>query len=140
MSRMIFRERKSRRQLQLNVTSLVDVLFLLLIFFMVTGTFKRMGEMELNLPDSTTSAPGTQPHSVDLGVRQGGAVTLDGEPVDPADLEARLKAIVGKNPESRVTLNADEAVPHGQVVHILDLVRDAGFRGVGFGTNLKERR
>ncbi len=142
MSRMVFRERRSRRQVQLNVTSLVDVLFLLLIFFMLTGTFKRMGEMELKLPESTTStpAPGAQPHAVELDVRQNGEVTLEGRAVDPADLEERLRAIVAKDPESRITLNADETVPHGRVVHMLDVIRDAGFAGVGFGTTLKTPR
>ena len=49
MSGMMFRPRRGRKEVHLNVISLVDVLFLLLIFFMLTGTFKRMGELELRV-------------------------------------------------------------------------------------------
>jgi biopolymer transport protein ExbD len=54
---MVFRERKRSKSTELNVTSLIDVLFLMLIFFMLTTTFKRAGELELNLPESSTARP-----------------------------------------------------------------------------------
>jgi biopolymer transport protein ExbD len=57
VSRMVFRERRRTKSVDLNVTSLVDVLFLLLIFFMLTTTFKHAGELELNLPESSTAGP-----------------------------------------------------------------------------------
>ena len=68
MSQMVFRPRKSGKEVVLNMTPLIDVLFLLLIFFMLTGTFKRVGELELQLPDSSTSAPfqGTDVRQVEL--------------------------------------------------------------------------
>ena len=50
MSTVAFRERKTKKEVHLNVTSLIDVLFLLLIFFMLTGTFNRVVYLELQLP------------------------------------------------------------------------------------------
>lgn len=139
MSRMVFRERRRRKEVLLNVTSLVDVLFLLLIFFMLTGTFKRVGEMELRLPPSTTSTPeGSSPaHQADLILRESGAMSLDGESVDLPHLKGRLEQLLKRDPDTRITIKAEEKVEHGDVVRLLDIVRDAGFKGVGIGTELK---
>ena len=65
MSGLSFR-RKKRAVIDLNVISLVDILFLLLIFFTLTSTFKRAGELDLQLPESTTAGPGrSQPAHVE---------------------------------------------------------------------------
>lgn len=138
MSGMVFRPRSGKKQIHLNVTSLIDVLFLLLIFFMLTGTFKRAGEMELRLPQSTTSTPAAEspPHTVELVATEDGRLILDGQPVDLAALKGRLQDMLAKDPGSQVMLKAEEEVSHGRVVRLLDIVRDAGFKGVGFGTQI----
>ena len=87
MSAMAFRVRKGRKQVTLSITPLIDVLFLLIIFFMLTGTFKRVGELELQLPRSSTSMPATedeQVHQVELLVIEGGRLVLNGEDVEMA--------------------------------------------------------
>ncbi len=139
MSRMVFRERRARKEVLLNVTSLVDVLFLLLIFFMLTGTFKRVGELELRLPPSTTSTPesATPPHQADLVLRESGSLSLDGKSVDLSDLKGRLEALLAKDPATQVTIKAEAKVEHGDVVRLVDIIRDAGFKGVGIGTEMK---
>ena len=138
MSGMVFRPRSSRKQIHLNVTSLIDVLFLLLIFFMLTGTFKRVGELELHLPESTTSAPAAEaaPNQVELVARESGGLLLNGEPIEMRDLKQRLKGLVSESPESQITIKAEESVQHGRIVRLLDIVRDSGFRGVGIGTEM----
>ncbi len=140
MSRMVFRERRSRREVMLNVTSLVDVLFLLLIFFMLTGTFKRVGEMELRLPASSTSVAESQapPHEVELILQADGDLLLDGKPVALAGLRGRLDEIHRQDAQARVMLKADENATHGQVIRVVDVVRDAGFGGIGIGTEMKQ--
>jgi biopolymer transport protein ExbD len=139
VSRMVFRERRARKEVLLNVTSLVDVLFLLLIFFMLTGTFKRVGEMELRLPPSTTSTPeaSNPAHQADLVLRENGSMSLDGESVDLPHLKGRLEELLKQDPDTQVTIKAEEKVEHGDVVRLLDIVRDAGFKGVGLGTQMK---
>jgi biopolymer transport protein ExbD len=140
MSAMSFRVRKGHRDVSLNVTSLVDVLFLLIIFFMLTGTFKRVGELELQLPGSSTSTPPTeseQAHQVELVVTAEGCLLLDGEDVQMPMLKSRLQEILREDPQSRVMIKAEKDVLHGEVVLLLDIVRDAGFRGVGIGTQME---
>jgi biopolymer transport protein ExbD len=144
VSRMVFRERKRRgMDLNLNVTSLIDVLFLLLIFFMLTSTFKRAGELELNLPESTTARPvgpgsAAATEGVDLVLTAKGTLMLDGSPVTFETLPARLETLRERRPDAQVMIEAETSVQHGQVVRLLDAVRTAGFRGVGLGaTTLK---
>jgi biopolymer transport protein ExbD len=133
-----FRARKQRKQVDLNVVSLVDVLFLLLIFFMLTSTFKRAGELELKLPKSSTAAPtraGASDKPVELVLTEQGTLMLDGSPTTFDKLLAGLRALHEREPDGQVMIEAEEAVPHGQVVRLLDAVRTAGFRGVGIAVH-----
>jgi len=139
MSEMAFRSRKHRKEVHLNVTSLVDVLFLLLIFFMLTGTFKRAGELQLQLPDSSSSSPaeGTEAATVEVVITDDGRLFVDDEPVEFSQVKAHLEAILRKDPQSRVMIKAETDVHHGDVVRLLDIVREAGFPGVGIGTEME---
>ena len=134
MSGIVFRVRKPRKQVDLNVVSLVDVLFLLLIFFMLTSTFKRAGELDLKLPKSSTAAPthaAASDKPVDLVLTEQGTLLLDGSPTTFDKLLPGLRALHERQPDGQVMIEAEEAVPHGQVVKLLDAVRTAGFKGVG---------
>jgi biopolymer transport protein ExbD len=136
MSRMMFRERKRNKNVELNVTSLIDVLFLMLIFFMLTSTFKRAGELELNLPESSTArpaGPGSAAEGASLVLTEKGTLMLDGAPVTFEALPAELRALRGRRPGAQIMIEAETGVPHGQVVRLLDAVRTAGFHGVGIG-------
>jgi biopolymer transport protein ExbD len=133
-----FRPRKQRKQVDLNVVSLVDVLFLLLIFFMLTSTFKRAGELELKLPKSSTAAPtrsAANDKPVELVLTEHGTLMLDGSPTTFEKLLPGLRALHEHAPDGQVMIEAEEAVPHGQVVKLLDAVRTAGFKGVGIAVH-----
>lgn len=136
MSRMVFRERRRNKSVELNVTSLIDVLFLLLIFFMLTTTFKRAGELELNLPQSSTAGPagrGARSEAVALVLTERGTLMLDGAPTTFETLLPGLRTLRERRPDTQVLIQAETGVDHGQVVRLLDAVRTAGFRGVGIG-------
>jgi biopolymer transport protein ExbD len=140
MSAIAFRSCGGRKRVTLSVTPLIDVLFLLIIFFAITGTFKRVGELELRLPDSSTATPPVREQSaqhVELLVFDGGRLRLNGEEIDMPQLKGRLMEILKEDPESQVTIKAEAAVSHGEVVWLLDIVRGAGYRGVGIGTHMK---
>ena len=136
MSGISFRKPKARKQIDLNVTSLVDVLFLLLIFFTLTSTFKRAGEINLQLPKSTTaehSASGASQEPVDLVLTEKGTLFLDGSPTTFEAVLPRLRSAHDRQPDRQVMIEAEEHVGHGEVVRLLDAVRTAGFTGVGIG-------
>ncbi len=137
MSALRFRPAKQRERITLSVTPLIDVLFLLIIFFMLTGTFKRVAELELRLPESSTaelSARQEDPLQVELVVTEDGRLLIGGEPVALEDLGERLRIILTNRSESSIVLKAESGVEHGRVVALLDVIREAGFSGVGIGT------
>jgi biopolymer transport protein ExbD len=137
---VVFRDRRRRTDVTLNVISLVDVLFLLLIFFMLTGTFKRAGELDLKLPESESASPaGPQaaPPEVEIVLTEQETLLLNGRPIAMEALPEALRALHAQDPAARVMIDAETGVPHGQVVRLLDAVRGAGFRGVGIGASLK---
>lgn len=135
-----FRERP-RKQVNLNMTSLIDVLFLLIIFFMLTGTFRRAGEMELHLPTSTTAQPvGREkaPQQVEVVMTEAGGVLLNGQATDLDRLQKQLADLAAKSPGGQAMIQAEAGVRHGDVVRVLDMIREAGFAGVGIGTQFPQ--
>ena len=140
MSSMAFREVKKGKKVTLNVTRLIDVLFLLLIFFMITGTFRRSGEMELQLPESSTASPsreGADSHQSELALREDGSVYLNGERVEMSDLGRSLRRLLEVDEDAKILLEAESGAEHGEVIRLLDAVREAGFSGVSIGTTLR---
>jgi len=139
MSELAFRPLKRRRRVTLNLTSLIDVLFLLLIFFMLTSTFRQSGELELELPDSTTSAPavrGEERRPTEVALRADGQVLVDGSVVGQDELVEALRAKREADPDARVVLNAEAAARHADVVQLIDVVRSLGFAGLSLGTEM----
>jgi biopolymer transport protein ExbD len=137
MSGMEFRPARKRTAVTLNLTPLIDVLFLFIIFFTLTSTFKRVGELELRLPDSSTAQPapaGAEALELELVATEDGRLLLDGAPLALAELKGALTDLHAASPERRVLIKAEAGVTHGEVVRLLDIVREAGFPGVGIGT------
>lgn len=137
MSGMVFTTPRRQNHVVLNITPLVDVLFLLIIFFTVAGTFKRTGALELRLPDSTTSTPvdaTTEAQEVQVILTETGDLLLDGSRTARGELSGRLRSLRAENPTRRVMIKAETGVRHGDVVGLLDIIRDAGFPGVAIAT------
>jgi biopolymer transport protein ExbD len=142
MSEFSFR-RGSRRRVTINLTSLIDVLFLLLIFLMLTSTFRRAGEMELELAPSSTAAaaeassPG---EPVEVAMLADGSVRFEGREIrdDEELLRILSEAHVG-DPDRPVLLNAEAEARHADVVRLIDIVREAGYGGLSLGTEIQPR-
>ena len=119
--------KRSKRSVVLNVTSLIDVLFLLLIFFMISTTFLSTPAIKLELPKARNADPVRQNPLV-IYVDKAGKVYLNDEPVDGALLAAALKGKLEDQADKAVVLKADSQVSHGRVVEIMDVVKGAGAR------------
>ena len=116
----------------INVTPLVDVTLVLLIIFIVTAKIIVAPAVSLDLPKASTGEETQVIFSVILPVQ--GPTLVDGEPVDDAALLERAKKALASDPELRAVINADKAVPHGTVLHVLDLLKEAGVVHIAFGT------
>ncbi|MFO7654738.1 MAG: biopolymer transporter ExbD [Candidatus Krumholzibacteriia bacterium] len=126
---MNFLTRRRKRGLIINVTSLIDVMFLLLIFFMVTSTFKNQPAIQLVLPRSATAEEALVGPTV-LYLTADGALFLNDQPVDRAVLRERLRGLKATDTEDRIVLRADQDSNHGEVVGLIDLIKETGFTRV----------
>ena len=113
----------------INVTSLVDVAFVLLIIFMITAPIMQ-GGVDVQLPRAQA-----RPLKVEEGlvvtVDQSGRIFLDQTPVSYADFRVAFQAVVATRRPSGVYLRADRRVQYGQVTRVLAAIRAAGVRDVG---------
>jgi biopolymer transport protein ExbD len=121
----------------INIASLVDVLFLLLIFFMVTSAFVEQPNIKLELPSTKHSEVSKIKNTV-LTIARDGQLFLQDRPVDKKKLEKELRRIILDTGEEVLVLKADKEVSYGVVVGIMDDARGAGFKKVVAPTIMDE--
>ena len=126
--------KKHKRSLILNLTSLIDVLFLLLIFFMISTTFLNAPAIKLELPEASHADPVKQ-EPVTVFVGPDGSLYLNDDPVDPALLEATLKNKLATSEDKAVVLKADSRVSHGDVVRVMDIIKGSGAKRLVVSTD-----
>jgi len=122
----------------IGLAPLVDVVLLLLIFFLVTTSF-REPEIPLSLPRATTGEA-SGPERVVVSLAENGALRVDGRPVDLEALDAYLTERAGGDAAGGFALEvrADQAVRHGRVVEVLDLARRRGVERLGIAVRAGE--
>ncbi|MEZ6157203.1 MAG: biopolymer transporter ExbD [Candidatus Scalinduaceae bacterium] len=113
----------------INIAPLIDVLFLLLIFFMVTSTFIEQPNIKLELP-STKHTETSRTEEIVLMLTRDGKLYLKEKLIDTNDLEKVLRRLILDTGEDVLVLKADKFVPYGAVVDVMDVARGAGFKKV----------
>ncbi len=124
---------RKRRNLFVNVVSLIDILAILLIFFIVTTTFrKKQPQLQINLPESKAAetAPAATTEPVVLRVKNGEEISLDDKPVPLDQLPAAIQSAREAHPKRGIALQADREAPFGVVVKVLDALKQAGIQDV----------
>jgi len=122
---------RKRRAPSIIIVSLVDILTILLIFFVVSTTFKRdQPEVQINLPESKTAtkAPAELEHAI-VTVDENDTIKLDGHAVDVDELEKAVRDL----PETRrssLALQADKKASYGMIIKVLDALKLAGVRNL----------
>lgn len=122
--------------LHANITPLIDVVFLLLIFFMVATSFlDPEKEMNLELPPALSGvAQDEAPDEVIINVMEDGKIVLSGREVDTGGLQTALERAARRNPETPVTIRGDGRVTHERIVAVMDACGIAGLRNLAVGT------
>jgi biopolymer transport protein ExbD len=133
---MDFRPRR-RDEVNLDITPLIDVVFLLLIFFMVSTTFEQNSEINITLPSSSKEATEAKPDAVNVGLDSDGNVYINEKALVNAQIEtikgALSDALVGLN-EPPVIISADANASHQSVVRVMDAARQLGLVKITFAT------
>lgn len=108
---------------QINIVPMIDVIFAILTFFIVSTLFLTRSEgLSVNLPSATTAK--TQPSTkITVSIKPDGEIALNRKPIQLEALQEAVRSLVEPNSESLVIINADEKVDHGQVVSVMDRLR-----------------
>ena len=124
---------RKRRNLFVNVVSLIDILAILLIFFIVTTTFrKKQPQVQINLPESKAAetAPAATTEPVVLRVKTADQISLDDKPVALDQLAVAIQSAREAHPKRGIAMQADREAPFGVVVKVLDALKQAGIQDV----------
>ncbi len=133
---MNFRKEKPE-PVNLDITPLIDVVFLLLIFFMVSTTFEHNSEINITLPSSSKEVTEAKPDAVNVGLDAQGNVYINDNALVNAQMEtiknALSEALVGLN-EPPIIISADADASHQSVVKVMDAARQLGLVRITFAT------
>ncbi len=129
---MRYREKKESIQ-DINISPLIDMVFILLIFFMVSTTFVKDMKLDLNRP-AASSGTTASTKAIRLYVDNKGEIYLDGEPVRVWVLQSRIRDLLSASTAKTVLVVTDESVPVSRLVEVVDQARLAGASDVGVAT------
>ncbi len=132
---MQFRD-KVKHKININITSLIDVLFLLLIFFIVSSRFIEEPAMKLELPE-TTMKKRTEVKGYTLFITKDGSLYINENRVDKENLLNRLKEIAPGIKKRGLVIKADESVDYGIVIRAMDAAKNSGIKKLIVATKQK---
>lgn len=121
---------------EINIVPFVDIILVVLIVFMVSTPFIVKSGIKINLPKAASSDE-TVPSQFHLSILPNGDAVLNGKTVTVESLRDYSKEQVGKNPEIQAIIAADEAVPHGRVIEMIDTIKSAGISKFAITTDPK---
>jgi len=129
-----FSKRRLLEEFRLDLTSMTDIVTLLIIFLLITATFQTSSGIPVKLPGAQTQAPSEDVERVLITIKADGSLFFKNKPVDDAGLRDGLKAASASDPQTLVVIRADKSVPHGRVVSVMDAARMAGLTRLAIAT------
>jgi len=139
---MNFRRRSKPDQPSFQIAPMIDIVFTMLFFFMVSQIFAQWEtEIEVKLPTAQTGAvPARLPGEVMINILRDGRVVVNRQPLDDAQLAALLGRLVKLFPGQPVLIRADRQTAYDHVIRVLDLCRQSDVWNISFATLAPENR
>ena len=134
---MNFQRGKAHEELEINLVPLIDVLLVIIIFLIVSATFARTSELQINLPTAEASSPVDKPLVITVEVDAGGRYMVNGNEVaggDVAQIASALTKAAGNGSEPTIMINADAKATHQSVVNVMEASRQANYTHITFAT------
>jgi len=130
--------RRSNDEPEVNLTSLIDVVLLLLVFFMVSTSFVREAEISLRLPEANAEVrPQSDSEILEIAISQTGSYAVNGRPLvnnERSTLRAAIERLAGADRDLAVFIRADAEARHQAVVTALDVAGQIGFAEINIAT------
>lgn len=131
-------QRRSREEPEINLTSLIDVVLLLLVFFMVSTSFVREAEINIRLPESASDAtPDPDADVLEISITQTGNFSVNGRPLvnnERRTLRAAIERLVGERRDLPVVIRADAQSAHQATVTAMSVAGELGFVEINIAT------
>jgi len=118
-------QRSAEEDSEINVTSMLDVVFILLIFFIVTASFVKEAGIDINRPSAITAVK-KERTSILVAITEDGQIWIDKRVVDPRAVRANIERLHAENPQGGVVIQADKDSKNGLLVEVMDAVQLAG--------------
>jgi biopolymer transport protein ExbD len=137
---MNFQRGRKHEDLEMNLVPLIDVLLVIIIFLVVSATFSRVSELQINLPTAEASAPEEKPLVVNVGIDAGGHYVVNKDALAEGTvgaIAAALQKAVGDGKEPTIVISADATTTHQSVINVMEASRQAGYTHITFATQVK---
>ncbi len=122
---------------EVNLTPMLDVVFIMLIFFIVTASFVKESGIDVNRPDAQTAEKKAQGNIL-VAISASGQIWIDKRQVDPRALRANIERLKAENPQGAVIIQADKESKNGLLVKVMDAARMAGVHNVSIAAAEKD--
>jgi biopolymer transport protein ExbD len=136
---MNFQRGRYKEEPEINLVPLIDVMMVILIFLMITTTYSKYTELQINLPTADAIRPAERPNQVNVGVSASGQYMVNRTAVTFTTREAfanELQRAAGGNPDPVIIINADANATHQSVIRVMEAAQIAGFGKITFTAQL----
>ena len=139
---MNFQRFQAKENLEINLIPLIDVLLVILIFLMITTTYSKFAELQINLPTADAQKQLERPNEINITVNAGGQYTVNRRAVayrDVAGLADEMRSAAGELKDPVVVISADSNATHQSVINIMEASRLAGYGHISFATQTQTK-
>jgi biopolymer transport protein ExbD len=134
---MNFQRGRTREEPEINLIPMIDVLLVILIFLMVTTSYAKYSELQINLPQAGGEASASQVQPINVAVDATEHYAINNSELRFTGinaLAASLKKAAGEQTDPVIVINADAKTPHQAVINVMEAAREAGFGRITFAT------
>jgi len=134
-----FRSPNPSPEPEINLVPFIDVLLVVLIFLMLTTTWSRLTEIQLNLPVADATASSTKPRQIVLSITAQGQYAINKSPLGTSSVGALVAVLTPlAKPDTLLVISADAAASHQSVVHAMEAARRSGLSKISFAAQSAE--
>ena len=130
------RRTRSEDETEINLTPMLDVTFIMLIFFIVTSSFVKESGIDVNRPPAVT-AERKEHGNILVAITDAGQIWIDKRPVDVRAVRANIERLHAENPQGSVVIQADRSSKNGLLVEVMDAARQAGVYNVAIAASVE---
>ncbi|MFA6922028.1 MAG: biopolymer transporter ExbD [Gallionella sp.] len=139
---MNFQRGRAREEPEINLIPMIDVLLVILIFLMVTTSYAKYSELQINLPQAGGQAEASQAQPITVAIDSNAHYAINDNVINFTDvvaMAASLKTAAGTQTDPTIVINADAKTPHQAVINVMEAARQAGFGRITFATQSEAR-